>query len=81
MSTVAPMVAAVVAGPAARLEVQGPLGGLTNHTPSKPCQLGARGGSCQVAHAQRGSSAHLGQSLGSARANHREEGIGGVGDG
>ena len=45
MPTVAPMVAAVVAGPAARLEVQGPLGGLTDHTPSKPCQLGARGGS------------------------------------
>ena len=51
MPTVAPMVAAVVAGPAARLEVQGPLGGLTDHTPSKPCQLGARGGSCQVAQA------------------------------
>eukprot|EP01052_Picozoa_sp_SAG31_P032562 SAG31_NODE_3581_length_4100_cov_7.299675_3_plen_350_part_00 len=44
--------------------------------PSMPCQQGARGGSCQVARAQRGSNAHLGQSLGSARANHRAEGTG-----
>eukprot|EP01052_Picozoa_sp_SAG31_P022243 SAG31_NODE_1760_length_7322_cov_2.480011_2_plen_139_part_00 len=44
--------------------------------PSMPCQQGARGGSCQVARAQRGSNAHLGQSLGSAHANHRAEGTG-----
>ena len=37
MSTVAPMMAAVVAGPAARLEVPGPLGGRTDHTQQKHC--------------------------------------------
>eukprot|EP01052_Picozoa_sp_SAG31_P047118 SAG31_NODE_9294_length_1303_cov_1.238372_1_plen_66_part_10 len=46
MPTVAPMVTAVVAvGPTARLEVEGPLGGLTDHTPSLPCPQVGRGAS------------------------------------
>eukprot|EP01052_Picozoa_sp_SAG31_P036791 SAG31_NODE_4643_length_3076_cov_6.399059_1_plen_124_part_10 len=42
--------------------------------PSMPWQ---QVGSSQVARAQRGSGAHLGQSLGSARTDHRDDGAGG----
>ena len=47
MVTVALLVTAVVAGLAARLEVQGPPEGLTEHTPRAPCSQVGRGASAR----------------------------------
>eukprot|EP01052_Picozoa_sp_SAG31_P053275 SAG31_NODE_13575_length_860_cov_0.950066_1_plen_153_part_01 len=64
---------AVVVGLAARL-TGGPLRGTWKRMPSMPWP---QVGSDKATRAQRGSGAHLGQSLGSARTDHRDDGAGG----